>query len=78
MMILKYFMKFPGERTPKFSDRDQLNYTQAVIYEVFRRVPILPYGLPHFTKRDTEVNGYFIPKHTEVITKLRCNIKNHH
>ena len=49
-----------------FSDRDSMTYTEAVLHETLRRIPILPLSLPHYTTRDTEVGGYFIPKDTEV------------
>lgn len=37
-------------------------YTSAVIHETQRYGDIAPVGLPHMTYRDTELQGFFIPK----------------
>ncbi|XP_075713921.1 cytochrome P450 1A1 [Rhinoderma darwinii] len=50
------------ERRPKLSDRAQLPYTEAFIFEMFRHSSFLPFTIPHCTTSDTVLNGYFIPK----------------
>ncbi|NXS09593.1 CP2DH protein, partial [Neodrepanis coruscans] len=51
-------------------------YTNAVVHEVQRYGDIVPVGLPHMTYRDTELQGFFIPKGTTVITNLSSVLKD--
>ena len=41
------------DRMIKLSDRRQLPYTEAVIFETLRMFPVAPVGLPHTTSCDT-------------------------
>ncbi|XP_058720444.1 cytochrome P450 2D20-like isoform X2 [Poecile atricapillus] len=50
------------ERPPTMKDQASMPYTNAVIHEVQRCGDIAPVGLPHMTYRDTELQGFFIPK----------------
>ncbi|OCT89450.1 hypothetical protein XELAEV_18018071mg [Xenopus laevis] len=50
------------ERRPRLSDRAQLPYTEAFIFEMFRHSSFMPFTIPHCTTKDTVLNGYFIPK----------------
>ncbi|NXU64700.1 CP2D3 protein, partial [Horornis vulcanius] len=52
------------ERPPTMKDQASMPYTNAVIHEVQRCGDIVPVGLPHMTYRDTELQGFFIPKVT--------------
>lgn len=52
------------ERPATMKDQLSMPYTNAVIHEVQRYASISPLGLPHMTYRDTEVQGFFIPKVT--------------
>ncbi|XP_051492936.1 cytochrome P450 2D17-like [Apus apus] len=65
-----------SERPPTMEDQVRLPYTNAVIHEVQRYADILPLGLPHMTYRDTELQGFFIPKGTTLITNLSSVLKD--
>ncbi|NXG13145.1 CP2DH protein, partial [Grallaria varia] len=64
------------ERSPTMKDQVSMPYTNAVIHEVQRCGDIIPVGLPHLTYRDTELQGFFIPKGTTVITNLSSVLKD--
>ncbi|KAI3951786.1 hypothetical protein MKW98_013844 [Papaver atlanticum] len=53
------------------SDFPKLNYVKACAREALRLHPIAPFNLPHVSKSDTVVSGYFIPKGSHVLLKLR-------
>ncbi|NXJ79117.1 CP2DK protein, partial [Trogon melanurus] len=64
------------ERPPTMQDQVNMPYTNAVIHEVQRYGDIVPAGLPHKTYRDTELQGFFIPKGTTIITNLSSVLKD--
>ncbi|NXJ88093.1 CP2DH protein, partial [Corythaixoides concolor] len=64
------------ERSPTMKDQASMPYTNAVIHEVQRCGDIVPVGLPHMTYRDTELQGFFIPKGTTIITNLSSVLKD--
>ncbi|NXK55042.1 CP2D3 protein, partial [Chauna torquata] len=64
------------ERPPTMADQVNMPYTNAVIHEVQRYGDVVPIGLPHMTYRDTELQGFFIPKGTTVITNLSSVLKD--
>ena len=51
-----------NDRLPTFSDRDDLPYIEAIVYELLRWRPPGPMGLPHALSEDDYYKGYFIPK----------------
>ncbi|KAG6877263.1 hypothetical protein C0993_009032, partial [Termitomyces sp. T159_Od127] len=51
-----------SNRLPKFSDRPNLPYIEAIYREVMRWYPVAPLGLSHAALEDDAYNGYFIPK----------------
>ncbi|KAH9003787.1 cytochrome P450 [Lactarius hatsudake] len=57
-------------RAPTFSDAPNLLYIQAIVKEVLRWRPALPFSLPHSTMEDDWYNGMFIPKGTICLTNL--------
>ncbi|XP_051718048.1 cytochrome P450 2M1-like [Ctenopharyngodon idella] len=58
------------DRWPSSEDRQKLPYTDAVIHEVQRSMDLAPIAVPHKMMRDTEYNGYVIPKGTIVFPLL--------
>ncbi|NXB32620.1 CP2DH protein, partial [Eulacestoma nigropectus] len=64
------------ERPPTKKDQESMPYTNAVIHEVQRYGDVVPVGLPHMTYRDTELQGFFIPKGTTIITNLSSVLKD--
>lgn len=52
------------------ADISRLPYFQAVVKEIFRYHPPGPLLLPHKANEDTEINGYFIPKDTQVLVNV--------
>ncbi|XP_053112400.1 cytochrome P450 2D17 isoform X2 [Hemicordylus capensis] len=63
-------------RSPQMEDQPNMPYTRAVIHEIQRFGDIVPTGIPHMTYRDTELQGYFIPKGTTIITNLSSVLKD--
>ncbi|KAI9444581.1 cytochrome P450 [Lactarius indigo] len=57
-------------RAPTFSDAPNLPYIQAIVKELLRWRPALPFSLPHATTEDDWYNGMFIPKGTLCLTNL--------
>ncbi|NWI28893.1 CP2DH protein, partial [Sula dactylatra] len=64
------------DRSPTMEDHVSMPYTNAVIHEVQRYGDVIPIGLPHMTYRDTELQGFFIPKGTTIITNLSSVLKD--
>uniref|UniRef100_A0A5F8G7Z1 Cytochrome P450 n=1 Tax=Monodelphis domestica TaxID=13616 RepID=A0A5F8G7Z1_MONDO len=63
-------------RRPTMKDQAHMPFTNAVIHEVQRFGDIVPLGIPHMTTRDTEIQGFFIPKGTVLITNLSSVLKD--
>ncbi|GIY18584.1 cytochrome P450 18a1 [Caerostris darwini] len=55
------------ERFPTWQDHLSMPYTDAAIAELMRWRTIVPLNIMKYTLQDTELNGYFIPKHTHVL-----------
>ncbi|GFS87499.1 cytochrome P450 18a1 [Nephila pilipes] len=56
------------DRFPTWQDRLRMPYTEAAIAELMRWRTIVPLNLLRYTLQDSELNGYFIPKHTHVVS----------
>ncbi|XP_074083165.1 cytochrome P450 2D6 [Macrotis lagotis] len=63
-------------RRPTLKDQAQMAFTNAVIHEIQRYSDIIPLGVPHMTSHDTEIQGFFIPKGTTLITNLSSALKD--
>ncbi|KAI3973268.1 hypothetical protein MKW92_022610 [Papaver armeniacum] len=59
------------------SDFPKLNYVKACAREALRLHPIAPFNLPHVSKSDTVVSGYFIPKGSHVLLSRIGLGRNH-
>ncbi|XP_075430121.1 cytochrome P450 2D6-like [Ascaphus truei] len=64
------------DRRPTMGDLLEMPYTNAVIHEVQRCGDIVPLSVLHMTYRDTEVQGFFIPKGTTVMINLSTVLKD--
>ncbi|KAK7438404.1 hypothetical protein VKT23_018017 [Stygiomarasmius scandens] len=50
------------DRVPRLDDIKNLPYIQAIIKELERFRPPVPFGVPHATIQDEEYRGYIVPK----------------
>lgn len=65
-----------SDHLPNFEDRNNFIYVQAVLLESQRCGNILPFGVPHSTLDDSELNGYKIPKGSTIILNLTAILNN--
>ncbi|EHB11278.1 Cytochrome P450 2D16 [Heterocephalus glaber] len=63
-------------RRPEMGDQAHMPFTNAVIHEVQRFGDIVPMSVPHMTSRDTEVQGFLIPKGTILFINLSSVLKD--
>ncbi|GBO01449.1 Cytochrome P450 2J2 [Araneus ventricosus] len=58
------------ERFPTRNDHLSMPFTEAAIAELMRWKTIVPLNIMRYTLQDTELKGYFIPKHTRVLSVI--------
>ena len=58
------------DRLPDFSDGNNLPYINAVVKELLRWNPPLPFGVPNRVTQDDVYRGYFIPAGATVIQNI--------
>ena len=58
-------------RAPTFADLPSLPYIRAMVQEVLRWSPPLPFGIPHASSADDWYEGKFIPKGTIILPNMR-------
>ncbi|EJT97963.1 cytochrome P450 [Dacryopinax primogenitus] len=58
------------DRLPRFADRSNLPYINALVKEVHRWAPVIPLGIPHRLIKEDVYNGYRIPKDTIIILNI--------
>ncbi|XP_071816840.1 cytochrome P450 2J6-like [Apostichopus japonicus] len=59
-------------RLPRYSDRSNLPYIEAVISESLRLGTVSALGLPHVASSNSTLQGYFIPKGTLLVPNFRA------
>ncbi|VDC00278.1 unnamed protein product [Peniophora sp. CBMAI 1063] len=55
------------DRLPMFADKNDSPYVDAIIKEVFRWFPVLPFAVPHRATHDAVYKGFLIPKDATVM-----------
>eukprot|EP00253_Pinus_taeda_P035468 PITA_35468 len=58
------------ERMVEESDAERLPYLRAVVKEVFRLHPPVPFLIPHRADNRCEIAGFVIPKHAQIIVNV--------
>ncbi|KAL4898353.1 cytochrome P450 [Aspergillus ambiguus] len=58
------------DRLPTFADRANLPYTEAVVKEVLRWLPVAPMALPHRATDDRSCGGYIVPKDALILPNV--------
>ncbi|KAI0333735.1 cytochrome P450 [Cubamyces sp. BRFM 1775] len=58
------------DRLPDHTDTNALIYINAIVKEALRWHVVVPQGISHRTIEDDELNGYFIPGGTTIMTNV--------
>jgi cytochrome P450 len=65
-----------GNRFPTFEDRGSLPYSEAVMKELFRWIPVVPGGAPHLACEDVIYKGHVIPKGAFVLPNIWAMLRD--
>ncbi|KAM5145598.1 cytochrome P450 2C16-like [Mantella aurantiaca] len=63
-------------RSPVLQDRNDMPYTEAVLHELQRFIDIVPMGIIRRTTTEVTLNGYTLPKVTNVIAMMTSVLKD--
>ncbi len=69
-------IKAIGKRAATIDDRQQIPFIEALILETLRYTTKTPLSLPHYSKCDSELGGFFIPKGTIIFPNLWSLLHN--
>ena len=58
-----------GQREPSLSDRENMPFVEATIFELLRYADPVTINLPHATTSEQTLGGYTLPKATIVSSK---------
>ncbi|XP_046454405.1 methyl farnesoate epoxidase-like [Daphnia pulex] len=65
-----------GDSLPSLAHQPRLPYTEAVLMEVMRMSPIAPLAVPHRAMKDTQLQGFTIPKGSVLAINLDSVFKD--
>ncbi|XP_075043057.1 cytochrome P450 2G1-like [Mixophyes fleayi] len=63
-------------RCPTTQDRNYMPYTEAMIHEMQRFTDLIPMGAPRKTLKEVKLNGYTLPKDTNIYPMLTSVLKD--
>ncbi|XP_075043036.1 cytochrome P450 2G1-like isoform X1 [Mixophyes fleayi] len=63
-------------RSPTIQDRNYMPYTEAMTHEMHRFTDLLPMGVPRKTLKEVKLNGYTLPKDTNIFPMLTSVLKD--
>ncbi|XP_075043042.1 cytochrome P450 2G1-like [Mixophyes fleayi] len=62
--------------SPTIQDRNYMPYTEAMIHEMQRFIDLIPMGVPRKTLKEVKLNGYTLPKDTNIYPMLTSVLKD--
>nr|CAH0098576.1 unnamed protein product [Daphnia galeata] len=65
-----------GDSLPSLAHRSRLPYTEAVLMEVMRMASIAPLAIPHRAMKETQLQGFTIPKGSIIAINLDSAFKD--
>ena len=65
-LTMKWLSQLGSSAMVSMTHKADMPYTNAFMQEVFRYRTLLPIGIPHKCTEATEIDGYVIPKGSQV------------